>query len=228
MALDFDSITAASQVANANRTTPAVANAATQGPAVGSQDYFLKLLVAQMGNQDPLNPLDSAQMTSQLAQLNTVEGINKLSTKLDSLLSDVNMSQSLQASSLVGHTVMAPGTAITLANGQGVGGIDLAGAVDTLTVTIKNASGQVVHTADLGAHEAGVVDFVWDGSTDAGAAAAAGQYTMSVEGKLAGTKVNANTLSAGTVTSVTPSATGASLFVGGVGTFDMTQVKQIY
>src|SRR5882757_1182177 len=133
MSIDFDSISAASAVV----PNTAANTKTTTSPEAGSQDYFLKLLVAQMNNQDPLNPLDSAQMTSQLAQLNTVQGINNLATKLDSLLGDVNTSQSLQASSLVGHTVMAPGNTLALTDGQAIGGVELGGAVDHLTVTIK-------------------------------------------------------------------------------------------
>jgi flagellar basal-body rod modification protein FlgD len=224
MSIDFDSISAASAV-----TPNTAANTNTnKNPVAGSQDYFLKLLVAQMNNQDPLNPLDSAQMTSQLAQLNTVQGINNLATKLDSLLGDVNTSQSLQASSLVGHAVLAPGNTLALTDGQALGGVELGGAVDHLTVTIKDAGGNVIHTADLGAQTGGIVNFVWDGSTTSGAAAIAGSYTFSVDGKLAGTTVATNGLSAGVVSSVTPTATGASLLVSGVGTFDMTQIKQIY
>jgi len=224
MSIDFDAVSAASAV-----TPNTAANTkANNSPVAGSQDYFLKLLVAQMNNQDPLNPLDSAQMTSQLAQLNTVQGINNLATKLDSLLGDVNTSQSLQASSLVGHAVLAPGNTLALADGQAVGGVELAGPVDHLTVTIKDANGAVIHTADLGKQDGGIVNFVWDGSTDAGTAATAGSYSFAVDAKLAGTAVAANGLSAGVVSSVTPTATGASLLVSGVGTFDMTQVKQIY
>ncbi len=225
MALDFAAITAASQV---TPKTTAGTTSTSKSTEVGSQDYFLKLLVAQMNNQDPLNPLDSAQMTSQLAQLNTVQGINNLATKLDSLLGETNTSQSLQASALVGHVVMAPGTSLPLADGQAIGGVDLAGPTDHLVITIKDASGNVVKTKDLGAQEAGVVNFVWDGSTDAGPAAAAGSYAFSAVGKLAGTSVTTSTLSAGTVASVTPTAGGASLLVGGLGTYDMSQVKQIY
>ncbi len=202
--------------------------AASSSPAAGSQDYFLKLLVAQMKNQDPLNPLDNAQVTSQLAQLNTVEGINKLATKLDALLGNNNAAQSLQTAALVGHSVMAPGTTLALANGQAVGGIELTGAADHVTVTIKDASGRVVHSTDLGAQDAGVMNFVWDGSTDAGTAAAAGNYSFAVDAKAGSSKVVANTLSTGVVTSVSPGADGASLLVGGLGTFAFSHIKQIY
>jgi flagellar basal-body rod modification protein FlgD len=204
------------------------ASSASKSTTVGSQDYFLKLLVAQMNNQDPLNPLDSAQMTSQLAQLNTVQGINNLATKLDSLLGETNTAQSLQAAGLVGHNVMAPGTTLALQNGQAVGGINLAGAVDHLTVSIKDASGTVIRTEDLGAQQAGLMNFVWDGATDAGATATDGAYTFSVAAKSGKDTVVADTLSTGVVTSVTPGADGASLLVSGVGSFPMSQIKQIY
>jgi len=225
--IDFSTVTAASAVPVTSATKGSTATS-SKSPEAGSQDYFLKLLVAQMNNQDPLNPLDSAQMTSQLAQLNTVQGINNLATKLDSLLSDNTAAQSLQAAGLVGHTVMAPGTKLELSNGMAVGGINLAAAADHVTVTIKDASGQVVQTKDLGANDAGIVNFVWDGSTDSGAAASAGSYTFAVAATASGTKVVADTLSAGTVTSVTPGADGASLFVNGLGTFGLSQVKQFY
>ena len=225
MPLDFTAITAAS--ATTNTSTGSTSGSKTD-TAIGSQDYFLKLLVAQMNNQDPLNPMDSAQMTSQLAQLNTVQGINKLSTQLDTLLGDVTASQSLQASSLVGHNALVPGTTLALSDGEAVGGVNLANAADTLAITIKDASGTVVHTAQLGKQEAGLVNFVWDGSTDAGVAATAGTYTFTAEATLAKTKVVADTLSFGLVSSVTPGSNGATVFVNGVGPVALAQLKQIY
>ena len=227
MSLDFSAITAASATSTATSTNTSTSSSASTA-AVGSQDYFLKLLVAQMNNQDPLNPMDSAQMTSQLAQLNTVQGINKLSTQLDTLLGDVSSSQSLQASSLVGHNALVPGTTLELANGQAVGGLNLASDVDKLTVSVKDASGTVVHTAQLGKQDKGLVNFVWDGTTDAGTAAAAGIYTFSAAASLAGSKVVADSLSFGQVSSVTPGSAGAQVFVNGVGNVALTQVKQIF
>lgn len=227
MSLDFSAITAASATSTATTTNTKTSSSASTA-AVGSQDYFLKLLVAQMNNQDPLNPMDSAQMTSQLAQLNTVQGINKLSTQLDTLLGDVSSSQSLQASSLVGHNALVPGTTLDLANGQAVGGVNLASDVDKLTITVKDGSGTVVHTAQLGKQDAGLVNFVWDGTTDTGTAATAGTYTFSAAASLAGSKVVADSLSFGQVSSVTPGSSGAQVFVNGVGNVALTQVKQIF
>jgi flagellar basal-body rod modification protein FlgD len=231
MAIDFSALTAASATpvtSSTSSTSNSSSSTSSTDPSVGSQDYFLKLLVAQMNNQDPLNPMDSAQMTSQLAQLNTVQGIQKLSTQLDSLLGDVASSQSLQATSLVGKAVLVPGTALVLTDSQSVGGVNLAGDVDSLKITISDSSGKAVKTVDLGKQTAGLVNFVWDGSTDSGAVAADGSYTFTAAGKSGTSTVVADTLSTGVVSSVTPNATGASIFVNGVGTVAMSQVKQIY
>jgi flagellar basal-body rod modification protein FlgD len=230
MSLDFSAITAASAtpLTSTTSTSTSSTSSTSSDSAVGSQDYFLKLLVAQMNNQDPLNPMDSAQMTSQLAQLNTVQGINKLSTQLDTLLGDATSSQSLQASSLVGHNALVPGTTLALANGQAVGGVNLASDVDKLTITVKDSSGAVIHTADLGKQSQGLVNFVWDGTTDSGTAAAAGSYTFTATASLAGSKVVADTLSFGQVSSVTPGSDGATVFVAGVGNVALPQVKQIF
>lgn len=224
MAIDFSAISAASQVTpDTTKNTKASSN-----PEAGSQDYFLKLLVAQMNNQDPLNPLDSAQMTSQLAQLNTVTGINNLATKLDSLLGAQNTAQGLQATALVGHGVLGEGNKLSLVDGKAVAGVELASGVDSLTVVVKDSTGKVIHTQDLGKQDAGVVEFGWDGSTDGGGTAKAGDYTFSVEGKLAGKTVKSTPLSTGLVTGVSPSANGTALMVNGVGSMTMNQIRQIY
>ena len=231
MALDFTAITAASATPlTTTSTSTSTSSTSSTDSSVGSQDYFLKLLVAQMNNQDPLNPMDSAQMTSQLAQLNTVQGIDKLSTQLDSLLGDVGSSQSLQASSLVGKDVLVPGSSIELASGQGTAGVNLSANADAVTITIKDSSGATIHTADLGAQSKGLVNFVWDGSTDAGTTAAAGAYTFTVTATTgtAKTAVSADTLSTGVVSSITPGSDGGSVFVNGVGTIALSQVKQIF
>src|SRR5512132_668446 len=106
--------------------TAAAASAMTSGTVEEAQDRFLTLLVTQLKNQDPLNPLDNAQITSQLAQLSTVNGINQLNTTLASLSASMDAKQYLQAAGLVGHAVVVDGNALTLADGKGPGAFDLA------------------------------------------------------------------------------------------------------
>ena len=102
------------------------------------QDRFLKLLVTQMKNQDPLNPLDNAQVTSQLAQISTVNGIEKLNTTLQAMANGFTAGQSLQAAGMIGHNVLVPGSALQLTGGNGAFGVDLAQPADDVKVTIKD------------------------------------------------------------------------------------------
>ncbi|MBZ0106820.1 MAG: flagellar hook assembly protein FlgD [Sulfuricella denitrificans] len=200
----------------------------TRTAAQQSEDRFLKLLVTQMKNQDPLNPLDNAQVTSQMAQLSTVTGIDKLNDAVKALSSSFSASQSLQAASLVGHGVMIPGNKLELANGAAYGGVELTQAADKVTVMIKDASGKVIHTADLGPQKtAGSVPFQWDGTVDGGSAAPDGAYTFEVSAMQGGKKIDAAALAVGMVGSVSLGVQGATLNVAGYGPIALSEVKQI-
>ena len=143
-------------------TTADTANAkatAANDPAA-SQDRFLKLLVAQLNNQDPMNPLDNAQMTSQIAQINTVTGIATLNDTVKSLSSQFMQSQALQGASLVGRSVLTEGKALHFnADGTATGGFELANAADSVKVEVVSAAGRVVDTVDVGAASAGRTGF---------------------------------------------------------------------
>lgn len=128
-----------------------------------SQDLhnsFLTLLVAQLKNQDPTNPMQNNELTSQLAQINTVQGIEKLNTTLGAISGQINSNQSLQASALIGHGVMVPGNNILVGSKEGQVsttpfGVELERAADQVTATITNANGQVVRTIEIGGLTAG-------------------------------------------------------------------------
>ncbi|MDQ2779909.1 MAG: flagellar hook assembly protein FlgD [Pseudomonadota bacterium] len=154
-------------VASVGATDPYAALASSNAaPATANQsdaaDRFLKLLVTQLQNQDPLNPMDNAQITSQMAQINTVNGIEKLNTTVQGLSGSFVQMQALQGASLVGRDVTLSGNRIAPQNGVGVGGFDLAGTADTVTVDILSPAGQVVKTLDLGTQEGGRHGFTWD------------------------------------------------------------------
>ena len=127
----------------------------------GSADRFLKLLVTQMQNQDPLNPMDNAQITSQMAQINTVNGIESLNTTVQTLNTQFVQMQALQGASLVGHEVTLAGNRLALADGQGEGGYELAGKATAVKLEVLSASGRVLDTVQLGAQDAGRHDFTW-------------------------------------------------------------------
>lgn len=193
------------------------------------QDRFLKLLVTQMKNQDPLNPLDNAQVTSQLAQISTVNGIERLNATLQAMVSGFAANQSLEAAAMIGRGVLAPGSALTLENGIAIGGVDLPQTVDRLVVSIKDSAGIVVHSVDLGPKPQGVTAFQWDGVTDSGAGAAGGNYSFSVSAQQGNNKVEAGTLAFGRVNSVAPGAPGQGpvLDVGGLGLIGLSAIRQI-
>ncbi|OIQ97327.1 basal-body rod modification protein FlgD [mine drainage metagenome] len=221
-----------------NNTSAAIFSAINASNAAGSstsasatsstQDQFLKLLTTQLQNQDPLNPMDNAQMTSQLAQISTVDGITQLNTTLQSLINNANSTQGLQAAALVGKSVLVPGSGMTLAQGQGLAGVSLAGPADNVVATIKDANGLAVQTLNLGAMAAGTNDVSWDGKTDSGAVAADGNYTVSFAATQGGNTVAATALQLGTVSSVANSSQGASLNLGNLGLFALSDVQQIF
>jgi len=208
--------------------TTAVATAATANSAISEgQDRFLKLLVTQLKNQDPLNPMDNAQITSQMAQISTVSGIDKLNSTLKDLVASFAVNQSMQATAMIGHSVFAPGSSIELKDGKAVGAIDLAQAADKVVVLIRDGGGQVLHKVDLGPQAAGVVGFEWDGIVDSGAGAAAGKYSFAVEAGQGGKKIDASGLALGVVTSVKQGAGGTVLDVNGLGTVALSAIKQV-
>lgn len=127
----------------------------------GSEDRFLKLLVAQMRNQDPLNPMDNAQVTSQMAQINTVAGIEKLNATVAGLNAQFVQLQALQGAALVGRDVIVEGNVLDIDEGIGQGGFELSSPADRVTVEILGANGQVIDTLALGAQSSGRNSFDW-------------------------------------------------------------------
>ena len=131
-----------------------------------AQDRFLKLLVAQLNNQDPMNPLDNAQMTSQIAQINTVTGIQQLNETVKGLVSQFAGQQLMQGSAMVGRDVLVEGNGLSLntetKNATGV--FDLAGSAASVKVQVLDPTGKEVGTVDMGSLPAGRYNFAWDAS----------------------------------------------------------------
>lgn len=193
------------------------------------QNRFLTLLVAQLENQDPLNPLENTEITSQLAQMSTVQGIEQLNSQLSSLVNGLGDTQAVQASALIGNTVLVPGASLTLSEGEAYGGVNLASAADEVTVSILDSTGKVIQTQTLGANEAGNVLFSWDGSTSSGTAATDGSYSFKVTATKGTASVTADALQLGTVSALTRTAGGNfQLDLGSLGKFDFDDVQQVF
>jgi flagellar basal-body rod modification protein FlgD len=208
-------------------TNAAAAAAATSSSAANTQDRFLKLLVTQMKNQDPLNPMDNAQVTSQMAQLSTVSGIDKLNVTLQALSDSMSANQSLQATSMIGHGVLVEGKGVDLIKGAGYAGFELTDSADRVNITIKSEAGALVRNIQLGAQPAGIGHWQWDGLDNNGVAVADGSYTFAVNADQAGKKTDVSGLQFGMVNSVTQGKQGVTLSVGQLDGIAMSQVKQI-
>ncbi len=193
-----------------------------------AQDRFMTLLVTQMKNQDPLNPLDNAQVTSQMAQLSTVTGIDKLNNTMQAMMASTQAAQSLQAASMIGHGVLVPGTSLALSGGKAVFGAELASPADAVQVTIADGAGNPVRVLDLGARPEGTVALAWDGKTASGATAPDGSYQIQVSATRGGQKVGAHALGFGEVISVSTGSGGARLNLTGTAhPVSMNDVRQI-
>jgi flagellar basal-body rod modification protein FlgD len=219
-----DSGSAAALLASMNAGASSATNASA---AASTQDRFLKLLVTQMKNQDPLNPMDNAQVTSQMAQLSTVTGIDKLNVTLQALSDSMVSSQSLQAATMIGHGVLVPGNGVDLSAGNGYGGIDLAQSVDKVDIAVYDQAGALVRNIQLGAQPVGVVNWQWDGRNNSGASVADGSYTFTVNATQAGNAVASTALQFGMVNSVTQGKQGVALRVGQMDGIALSQVRQI-
>ncbi len=209
-------------------TLNATAGSATQSSsATDTQDRFLKLLVTQMKNQDPLNPMDNAQVTSQMAQLSTVTGIDKLNVTLQALSDSMQSSQSLQAASMIGHGVLVSGAGVDLLGGVAYGGIDLAQSVDRLDIAIYDQAGALVRNVNLGAQAAGLVNWQWDGRDNSGNGVTDGSFTFTAAATRAGKKMDVTTLQFGVVNGVTQGKQGVALSVGQLEGIALSQVRQV-
>ncbi|MDR2507483.1 MAG: flagellar hook assembly protein FlgD [Candidatus Accumulibacter sp.] len=193
-----------------------------------TQERFLTLLTTQLKNQDPLNPMDNAQMTSQLAQMETVEGIERLNVALKSLVDDIGISQSMQAAALIGKNVLVPGSRIVLQDGFAFGGVNLPEAADNVVIHVFDGNGAEVQRESLGARDAGSFNFGWDGTLGDGTKLPDGQYTFSVEATRGGRAVTGATpLQLGMVSALIRSGNSFLLDLGPLGTVDFRNVQQV-
>jgi len=210
-------MTTVSSATSAGAATGNASSLTTASSAADQEDRFMKLLVAQMKNQDPLNPMDNAQMTSQIAQINTVGGIEKLNTTVTQLLSAFNSMQAQSAIQLPGRDVLVEGSTLALQNGSAAGGVSLAADADSVNVDVLDNAGQVLRTIALGKSGAGVRSFTWDGKDASGNAVADGNWRMRVSATANGKAVDATALTAARVQSVTNKDGDTELDLGSLG-----------
>lgn len=191
------------------------------------QTRFLTLLTTQLRNQDPMNPMENAEVTSQLAQMSTVDGIERLNKLFQSFVDSQSSSDGINAAGLIGRGVLVEGKGLGLTEAGAVGGFTLDTAADKVVLTIRDASGIAISTVELSDVEAGSHNYLWDGTASDGTRAADGMYSVSMEANANGEKVKGQVLQFAAVTSVIRGPNGTDLQVGSLGVFKLDDIKQI-
>ncbi len=211
-------------------TTSTSSTATTEDDNTLGQDDFLTMMVTQLNNQDPTEPMDSKDFVAQLAQFSTVAGIEKLSTSFSELSQTLSQNQTLQAATLVGNDVLVPADTTEISEGQTVSGaVNLSASAGNVTVDVCDKSGEVVSSLDLGSQSAGLKDFEWDGKLDDGTAAPAGTYQFKINATTDGTTESLEPMLDGQVQSVSydSDAGGLMLSVLGLGSVKFSDVYRI-
>jgi flagellar basal-body rod modification protein FlgD len=212
-----------SDIAVNSNTATGAASALGQTKTLSQAD-FLSLLIQQMRNQDPTQPMDSSQMVSQLAQINQVSATQNLQTSFEALAQSMQGNQLLQASSMVGRSVTVPSAVGSLQGGSLDGAVNVPDGGGRTLVQIVDKAGNVVRTLDLGNQMAGLADFHWDGTGDDGQPLPPGTYGLAAQ---TGNTAVA-TYVTGTVAGVgMTGADGAYLDVNGFGGVLLSQVARV-
>ncbi|MNQ41471.1 MULTISPECIES: flagellar hook assembly protein FlgD [unclassified Pseudomonas] len=194
------------------------------------KDAFLQLLVTQLKNQNPLDPQDNSAFVAQLAQFSSLEGITTLNTSVNNISSAFGSSQALQASSLVGRSVIVQtGSAYVDTSKSMTGSVVVPASVASSTVTITDKDGKAVKTIDLGSQPQGNASFVWDGTNAAGEKVEPGTYSFKASAPIDDKPVDLITYLPATVNSVTVSQTGGEMMLNlaNMGTIALSKVQTI-
>lgn len=208
------------------------AGLATTAPAAkkdSKQDEFLKLMIAQLKNQDPMKPMEDGQFLSQLAQFDSASGIRELQKTFTDLSSSLQSSQALQATSMVGRSVLVASESAHLGAEGMTMNIELTEPSEQLLVGIYDEKGQVVRQVNLGAQEAGMVGLKWDGLSENGTSLPKGEYYIKAQSMNGGENVAVKTYAVARVDSVTIGQAGRGLMLNlaGMGSATLSEVKQI-
>jgi len=194
------------------------------------QEQFLELMTAQIRNQDPFEPLDNGEFLSQIAQFSTVTGIQDLQDSFSSFAGSLSSNQALQASALVGRSVMVNSDASVLKSGGKIeGAIGLSTSSSEVNVEFYNVAGELVKKLPLGPQNQGIIQFNWDGFGDNGAPAPAGIYKIAASAVIDGETVGLGTLVKDNVESVILGrpGEGTTLNLSSLGPTDFNRVEEI-
>lgn len=212
-------------------TNPSASQNTTSPPAqtLGQQDFFT-LMIAQMQNQDPTNPLDGQEYLAQLAQFSTLNSMQQMQQSFETLSQSLQSLQMFQSFNLVGRSVLVDGNQGYVAPEQPLqGSVNLLDNAENLTVRIYNDNGQEVRSLDLGTRSSGQVNFSWDGLSNQGTSVVPGTYRVAVEGSINGQTQSLTPQIWGVVQSIAVGQGGknVSLQLTGLGDRSINEIQEI-
>ena len=201
----------------------------TTGGSELGKDAFMELMLAQLKNQNPLEPQDNGDFIAQLAQFSSLEEMQNLSGSVDDVVGQFRSSQALQASAMVGKTVLAPSSVGILGSeGEITGTIQVPASTGGLRLSVMNQSGELVRQIDMGSSQAGVVSFQWDGQDGNGNPLPPGPYSIVAQGSYPSGSEQLATMVSANVDSVSLGQGGSiTLNLAGMGSIPLSEVKQI-
>lgn len=195
---------------------------------MGQEDFFT-LLTTQLAMQDPLNPTSNEDMIAQMTQFTMAEGITDLGDKMDQLTVSMTSNQALEASSLVGRSVLV-NSSLAYSDGTGISGqVPISSPSQNVNVSIVDSNGQLVKYLPQGDKSAGMMDFSWDGTDQNGEPLPPGQYEVKINGLINGETEEFPVLSYASVSSVTlgQNGTGLELNLSGLGAITLADVLAV-
>ncbi|PID44830.1 MAG: flagellar biosynthesis protein FlgD [Proteobacteria bacterium] len=193
------------------------------------RNEFMELMLAQMNNQNPMEPQDNGDFIAQLAQFSSLEEMQNMSSTIDSAVAQFRSTQALQASALVGRSVLVESPDGPLQpDGTMSGMVDLPASTSNLRVSVMNETGELVAQINMGQQLAGQIPFQWDGMNMNGQVMPPGRYTLKAEAGYSSGNEQVQTLLSANVDSVSVGAAGAiTLNLAGVGPMSISDVRQI-
>lgn len=197
------------------------------GDEIG-QEGFLKLMTAQMNNQDPTKPMEDGEFFTQIAQFSSVAGIQELQNSFAQVATAMQSNQALQASTMVGRTVMVQSNEAVFNGAEPVEGkVGISSATPELTINIHDSAGQLIRSIRMGEQSVGVANFSWDGRNNAGELVNAGDYRIEAIAEADGESIELGTLLAEKVESVTLGSSGVTLDLASDRSVPLSGVKQV-
>ncbi|NVJ60373.1 MAG: flagellar hook assembly protein FlgD [Gammaproteobacteria bacterium] len=194
------------------------------------QSDFLALLTTQLANQDPFDPMDNKEFISQMAEFSSLSGMQELNQNFNALATSLTSNQALQASALVGRSVMVPTSIGYLGEtGEVEGRVTLNQSTQNVWGEVKDASGQVVRRFELGSYSSGDLEFSWDGLGENGERMPEGAYSINIYGQVGGTTEQIGTVMKAQVNSVNLAGANGQVVLNltGLGSVNLSDISEI-